>query len=397
MARQHQAFSEQILAASKPVPALWNDGRHPEDHPVSVKADMSPDRLVLFTSDGKEYAVWPLQEVELFFRKNTLPLQLVWCSPKKSASAQKRERLIVEDEEAVRTLLPYLGPCMDGQRKSAIRRWCAIVLSVWVGISLIYSFAPLLFQREAGRIPRDLEDSLGASARASIAEVFSHLPDSRGECALREGRLELERLKTRLAGAMDTEGYIFDVHILDSPMINAFALPGGAVLLTTGLLRACASAEELAGVLAVEMAHIVLRHPSELMLREQGWVLLIRWLSGADYISAASNQLVQQALTGSFDPEQEKEAVALAVRRLAAAKIHIAPLTNFFSRLRAMDVPAYGKLHSYVTSRQNLAWQEQILRASAEAQRGEHTPVLEADAWKLLRQGVCPPPTVPEN
>ena len=387
-----QAFSTRILSASDPVPALWNDGRSPEDRPVLVKADTSPDRLVLLTLEGKECAVWPMAEVELYRRKNALPMQLLWLSSEKSIRpSRKSGRLLVADEDAARTLLPYLDSCQDGQRKNTIRRWCTIAISAWIVISLIYSFMPLLFQKKAGRIPRDLEDSLGASARAAIVEVFSHLPDSRGGCALREGALELEKLKTRLAQAIDTEGYVFDIRFLDSSMINAFALPGGAILLTTGLLRACASAEELAGVLAVAMAHIIQRHPSELMLREKGWALLVRWISGSDYSATAAYELVRQALTDVFDTEQDKEAATLAAQRLSAAKIHITPAADFFSRLRAMDALAYGKVHSYVAGHPELAKQEQILRTAADMQGGEHAPALDAEAWRRLQQGTCYP------
>jgi predicted Zn-dependent protease len=270
-------------------------------------------------------------------------------------------------------------------------------MSIWIVVRLIYSFTPLLFQQGAGRLPRDLEGRLGTSASTTIVEVFSHLPDSRGECVLREGRLELERLKTRLTQAMDTGGYAFDIRFLDSPMINAFALPGGGILLTTGLLRVCASAEELAGVLSMEMARITQRHLSELMLREQGWMLFVRWLSGADYSTTASAELVRQALTGSFDPEQEKEAATLAARRLAAARIRITPAADFFSRLRAMDEPAYGRVRSYVAGHPDMAKREQVLRTAADAQIGECIPVLDAEAWKRLQQATCQAPPAPAS
>jgi hypothetical protein len=398
MTKQHEAFSTRILGASTPVPALWNDGRSPEDLPVLVKAEMSPDRLVLCTPEGKECAVWPMTEVELFFRKNMPPMQLLWRPWKKAVAGRQIGRLLVEDEDAACKLLPYLESCQDGPRKSAMRRWCAIIFCAWIAISVIYSFTPpLLFQQWAGRIPRDLEDSLGASARVTIAEVFSMLPDSRGECALRTGGPELENLKTRLAQAVDTGGHVFDIRFLDSPMINSFALPGGAILLTTGLLRACASAEELAGVVAVEMAHIIQRHPSELVLREQGWALLVHRLRGTDYSATASEGLVRQALTGAYDPAQVQKAAALAAQRLAAAGFHIATAADFFSRLRASAEPAYGKVLSYAASHPDLAKQEEILRMAAAAQSGEYMPVLDAEAWERLRQAPCLASAAPTN
>jgi len=398
MAKQPKAFSTRILGASRPVPALWNDGNSQEDRQVLVKAEMSPDRLVLLTPEGKECEVLPMETVELFPPKDAQPMRLSWQYKGKAAlfsrHAQRNGRLLVEDEDAARELLPHLASCIDGVRRSSIRRKCIIVFGAWVAISLIYSIAPLFFSMGAGRISRDMEDSMGASARAVIATVFSHLPDSGGECALREGRAEVDRLKTRLAQARDTGDHIFDIVFLDSPMINAFALPGGVILLTTGLLRACASAEELAGVVAVKMEHIIHRHPSKLMLREEGWSVFVRWLIGLDYSAVATGEFVRLALAGSFDLEQEETAASFAAQRLAAAGIHIPSAAGFFSRLRAIEEPAYGTLPSYAARHRNMAKQEQILRAAADAREGS-APAFDVEAWMRLRQASCQAPAAP--
>jgi Zn-dependent protease with chaperone function len=56
--------------------------------------------------------------------------------------------------------------------------------------------------------------------------------------------------------------------VADSPVVNAFAAPGGRIVVFRGLLEKTGRPEELAGVLAHEMQHVVLRHPLEAILRQ---------------------------------------------------------------------------------------------------------------------------------
>lgn len=64
--------------------------------------------------------------------------------------------------------------------------------------------------------------------------------------------------------------YTYDFHVLADPeTINAFALPGGQVFITLGLLRRLTSEAELAGVLGHEVGHVVGRHGAEHLAKQQ--------------------------------------------------------------------------------------------------------------------------------
>jgi beta-barrel assembly-enhancing protease len=77
--------------------------------------------------------------------------------------------------------------------------------------------------------------------------------------------------------------YPFDFHVLDDDAtLNAFALPGGQVFVTRGLLRRMDTEGELAGVLAHEIAHVVARHGAEHLAKQQ----LTEGLAGAATIAA---------------------------------------------------------------------------------------------------------------
>jgi len=60
----------------------------------------------------------------------------------------------------------------------------------------------------------------------------------------------------------------YSFHVVDSPEVNAFALPGGPVYVNTGIIELCDSEDQLASVLAHEMSHVAARHATEMLTTE---------------------------------------------------------------------------------------------------------------------------------
>jgi predicted Zn-dependent protease len=122
--------------------------------------------------------------------------------------------------------------------------------------------------------------------------------------------------------------YPFEFHVLADPeTVNAFALPGGQVFVTEGLINLLESEGELAGVIGHEIVHIVGRHSAEQIARAQ----LTEGLTGAAVMatydpenpssaqSAAMAQLVGQAVNMKYGRDDELESDRLGVRYMAAA------------------------------------------------------------------------------
>src|ERR671924_254489 len=84
--------------------------------------------------------------------------------------------------------------------------------------------------------------------------------------------------------------YKFSFHVLADPRtINAFALPGGPVFITEGLMRLLKSEAELAGVLGHEIGHVIGRHSSERLAKQQ----LTQGLLGALVIGSGDYSTAQ--------------------------------------------------------------------------------------------------------
>ncbi len=114
-------------------------------------------------------------------------------------------------------------------------------------------------------------------------------------------------------------GYTFTV--VNSPIVNAFALPGGYVYISRGALAIANSEAELAGVLGHEIGHVTERHMAKRFDREIG-VGIIGAVVGAVGGSDVVSQVLQRtggALIRNFSREQEYEADLVGVRALAEA------------------------------------------------------------------------------
>ena len=79
----------------------------------------------------------------------------------------------------------------------------------------------------------------------------------------------VDRLGQRMAKVSQRPQLAYTFRVVDSPVINAFALPGGYVYVTRGILAHLNSEDELAGVLGHEIGHVVARHSAEAISRQQ--------------------------------------------------------------------------------------------------------------------------------
>lgn len=113
----------------------------------------------------------------------------------------------------------------------------------------------------------------------------------------------------------------YRVTVLDSPVVNAFALPGGYVYVTRGLLTLVNDEAELAGVLGHEIGHVIARHGAQRQTAAFG-ASVIGAVLGAVVGNSAVSQAVGlggQGFIASYSRDQEYQADMLGVRYLAAA------------------------------------------------------------------------------
>lgn len=198
-----------------------------------------------------------------------------------------------------------------------------IVLFVTVGV-------PALAKPIARATPIGLERQMGDNFDAQIAAVF---PRCQGE----EGQRILAQLGDRIAANADTP---FDIRVraVEAPMINAFALPGGPVMVTDDLIAAAETPDELAAVIAHEIAHVEQRHVMQAVWRDFGIGMLLDAVVGGG--TGAGQQaviLAGQASSLSYDRAAEREADARGQALLEADGLSSEGMAAFFERLGELD------------------------------------------------------------
>ena len=140
-----------------------------------------------------------------------------------------------------------------------------------------------------------------------------------------------------LAKTSETPNLKFTFTILDTPLVNAFALPGGYVYLTRGLVALADDEAEIAGVLAHEIGHVTARHSAERHGRGMAASLAnfgLGLLLGGGPITDALGTASALVLRG-YSREQEYEADLLAVRYLARAGYDPNAIASFLNKLQA--------------------------------------------------------------
>ena len=198
------------------------------------------------------------------------------------------------------------------------------------------------FTNEAGRMVRlsmskEQEKALGLEA---YREVLASKP------VIRSGpQFELvKRCATRLASATGDSGRDFEwqVSLVDSKDINAFCLPGGKIVVFTGILPIAENEAGLAVVMGHEMAHATLRHGSERVLQQQSANTI---MTGVNFSTAdmdyGQRQMIMSALGAGaqfgyllpFSRDHESEADSIGLRYMAVAGYDPREAPKFWQRM----------------------------------------------------------------
>jgi beta-barrel assembly-enhancing protease len=175
---------------------------------------------------------------------------------------------------------------------------------------------PLTGEKQRVAMQPEQEIALGVKSAPELAAQMGGLSQNA------QARALVQRIGAKLAreSVAAKSPYRFAFYVLaDKRTINAFALPGGPVFITEGLLGLLKSEAEVAAVLGHEIGHVIARHSSERLAKEQ----LTSGLIGAavvgtgDYSTAQIGQLVGGMINMRYGREDELESDALGIRIMA--------------------------------------------------------------------------------
>jgi predicted Zn-dependent protease len=123
----------------------------------------------------------------------------------------------------------------------------------------------------------------------------------------------------------------FQLMVATSEDVNAFALPGGFIVVNRGLLAAAESGEEVAAVLAHELSHVTLRHSTKRLAGSLGASAALAFVLGMVDLGAPAYTLAHLSGLG-YERDQEREADEAGLTLLMRAGISPIGMATFFER-----------------------------------------------------------------
>jgi hypothetical protein len=298
------------------------DGRTAARQPVTVR--LMREGLEITTAAGGT-SLWPYRELR--------QTQGAYAGEEVriERGGELPETLLVPDAAFLQSLheaSPHVGARFhDPRRRSARLRWTIVaaggVLAATVAIYLwgIPLLAALVAARSGG---------VGGDLGRSRWPTWHCL----GRCVTGGGRGD-GRDRGAAHGRGPPSPYTMRVYVVNRPVVNALAAPGGYVVIFHGLLERTGTPEELAGVVAHELQHILRRHTTRAVIQDVGTGLLLMALTG-DVTGPLAYGLQAARALGElrYSRRNEEDADVEGMKMLLAARVDPAGLITFFEKMQ---------------------------------------------------------------
>ena len=220
---------------------------------------------------------------------------------------------------------------LSRRAKIVLSFFVALVFAVWLGMIAVGAMVRAI----VARVPPDVEQKLGKGVLEELQQDFEFLDDSNKVA-------HLEVIAQPLLRVVPA-GQTWKFYIVDDPSPNAFAIPGGHIIVTSGLLDLADRPEQVLGVLAHELAHVTQKHSFRQQIASAGPMLVFQvFLGGRSgtlaLVTGGSALLVHQ----SFSQEYEKEADDTGWQFLLDANVDPRGMLEMFQKFKVLESGSGG-------------------------------------------------------
>ncbi|MBO6521279.1 MAG: M48 family metallopeptidase [Rhodospirillales bacterium] len=305
----------------------YNDGKTAARR--KVLAEISGDDLVLSNQAFREVARWPLADIRYVdpsHRRPPLRLRL--------AESDARITLDGGDDGG---WLTHKCPNLTKRGHGAVRwpTWVAAGILAVVSIAGIFVFLlPAASSAIVQLVPPALEQSIGREARNQLLSLIGKARKGAGhvECTNPRAIGILKKRADELATLMETP-FPVRVSVVRLPIANALALPGGEIVILSGLIDKAESGDEVIGVLAHEIAHVTRRDPLQVSIKQTGAALMVSLIVGDVFGGAALGGVASSLIESGYSRDAEAAADFIAVTALNQLGLTARPLADFLERI----------------------------------------------------------------
>lgn len=367
------------------IRALYYDGKTSTAHPVNLS--LIEGNLAVRGEDGLEF-IWPFENIKSIEPPSpTTPLRL-------KNGYHGAERLVISDATTHEEIIRHF-PRMNerdkiwSQNAKRLVGWGTAAM-----VSLVFTVLvaiPLIATQIADNLPASFEKEMGEQAYEQILKTLTFIDGRNDERRLTCGTpgdtadVHLSQLMARLL-TQQYKGAEPLIQVVNFQMQNAFALPGGHIVVFRGLLENLQHPDELAGILAHEIGHVIHRHSTKIFIEQLGTSALVGLWFGDVTGGTAVAGLGQALLNSTHTREAEREADAYALDALNRENISALPAARFFERLFSAQGGMEKGLSLLNTHPMSDARASYFKTNSTGTQ-----PSLSNDAWLTIKN-MCPTP-----
>lgn len=358
----------------KAVYADYVDGTDPVMHRVSL--ELSRSHLNIIMPDG-ERILWPLDEVRAL-KDQAYSDGVVLAQGFDDMARLKVDNPFVAKE--LRAVAPRLNRAQPVTNWGKIGAWASgAVASVAL---IIFVLVPIMADQLATYLPPEGEQALGDATFEQIRGALGRENAAVRLCEDSDGLAAIDAMVDRLAPDDDLP-YPIRIAVLDHELVNAFALPGGRVILFRGLIDEAENPEEVASILAHEIGHVVNRDPTRDALRSAGSIGVLGLLFGDFAGGTVVLMLANQLINAKYSQAAETGADDYAHDLMRDAGLDPAALGTIFQRLMDEYGDAEGIAAHFASHPQMI---RRIESAQAASEGGEYgLPVITEAQWQDMR------------
>jgi Zn-dependent protease with chaperone function len=356
--------------------AAYLDGRTAARRRATVHITRTGLDVVL--AEGGARFFWPFREIRQ--TQGTYAGEQV----RLERGGELSEVLLIGDVgflSAARTASPEAGHLHDPARRRfrAGLTFGALVTTVALALGIYYVGIPAFAEVAAARVPVSWEESLGRA-------IVDHFAPTARRCGDPVRQARIDAIVAQLTAKAQRQPYTFRVTVVNSGIVNAVAAPGGNIIVFRGLLERTDSAEELAGVLAHEVEHVLHRHVTRAIFQQASTGILMAALVG-DVSSVVAYGLEGARTLGTLRMSRaaESEADRDGIRLLQAAGIDTAGMITFFDKLSARERGGDDILPRYLRTHPTTAERIATLRSLAAAASPPHGRLLPDETWDNVK------------
>jgi Zn-dependent protease with chaperone function len=308
-----------MTVASEAMRGRYYDGKTAAVREVFVVP--TPGEVILRDiADRALVARWPIVELRVLGDSEHEAVPLL-------VRANDEARLAIEDAESRRALcalIPEISK-LGAPRPSAVGRVAQFAAALTVAIGLLWLALEAGSGLLAPLVPYSLQARLGE-------HVYGQMVAGRALCRGREGSEAINLFASRLAAEAEYDHPI-SVRVVKGGPVNAFTLPGGILVFYSDLIDRAKDGNELGGVIAHEMGHVVRYHPIQGIARQYGIEQILKAVTGgySEVGTLGSGGSLLLALRNGRTFEREADATGVSL--LEKLGLRADGMSRFFGEL----------------------------------------------------------------